>query len=81
MDTFYQKNPEATAIFSSGNPENIWVASQAVCPANLLITEGDNWKKKKLDKKVISSSSFLLSIFSMALIDARLPGKEWRCYF
>lgn len=81
MDTFYQKNPEATAIFSSGNPENIWVASEAVCPANLLITEGDNLKKKKLDKKVISSSSFLPSIFPMALIDARLPGKEWRCYF
>ena len=80
MDTFYQKNPEATAIFSSGNPENIWVASQDVCPANLLITEGDNLKKK-LDKMVISSSSFLPSIFPMALIDARLPGKEGRCYF
>lgn len=31
---------------------------------------------KKLDKKVIGSSSFLPSIFPMALIDARLPGKE-----
>lgn len=60
-------------LSSAARTQNIWVTSHIVSLANLLITEQ---MTKKLDKKVISSSSFLPSIFPMALIDARLPGKE-----